>query len=113
MNHHPYVSLSTLSSELLRIARCTTGKENFLKSSKSLIARMRNQGATHSRLQKCFNSIDTFLKHNKQNMHKILSGVKFDSTIGSTLKHNFEHFTTHAISQNNLLREKIGELVGT
>ena len=65
------------------------------------------------RLQKCFNSIDTFLKHNKQNMHKILSGVEFDSTIGSTLKHNFEHFTTHAISQNNLLREKIGELVGT
>ena len=44
---------STLSSELLRIARCTTGKENFLKSSKSLITRMRNQGATYSRLQKC------------------------------------------------------------
>ena len=65
------------------------------------------------RLQKCFDSIDNFLKNDKQNMHKILSGVEFDSTIGSTLKHNFEHFTSHAISQNNLLREKIGELVGT
>ena len=41
---------STLSSELLRIARCTTDKDNFLQTAKALISRMKKQGAAVARL---------------------------------------------------------------
>ena len=44
---------STLSSELLRIARCTTDKDNFLVTAKTLISRMKKQGATMCRLISC------------------------------------------------------------
>ena len=43
---------STLSSELLRIARCTTDKDNFLQTAKALISRMKKQGAAVARLCK-------------------------------------------------------------
>ena len=44
---------STLSSELLRIARCTTDKDNFLVTAKTLISRMKKQGAAMCRLISC------------------------------------------------------------
>ena len=44
---------STLGSELLRIANCTTGKTDFISTSKNLLARMKKQGAKPCRLEKC------------------------------------------------------------
>ena len=43
---------STLSSELIRIARCTTDKDNFLQTAKALISRMKKQGVALARLSK-------------------------------------------------------------
>ena len=63
------------------------------------------------RLQSCLESIGDFLNNDMQNMHKILSGVDFDYTIGEILNHNFKHFTNHTKIQTNLLRSKIHEFV--
>ena len=57
------IFFSSYSSELLRIARCTTEKEDFLASCSSLIERMWNQGA-RSKLQRVSLSIrKVFCKH--------------------------------------------------
>ncbi len=63
------------------------------------------------RLQSCLESIGDFLNNDMQKMHKILSGVDFDYTIGEILNHNFKHFTNHSKIQTNLLRSKIHEFV--
>ena len=63
------------------------------------------------RLKSCLDSIEEFLTNDMQKMHKILSGVDFDSTIGKILNHNFEHFSNHSKIQTNLLRSKIYEFV--
>ena len=52
---------ATLGGELLRIARCTTECENFVKSSQSLIKRMRKQGAQIPHIKRTINK--TFLSH--------------------------------------------------
>ena len=67
----PYVSnnmpsnifYSSFCSELLRVARCTTGKDDFLKSCSSLMNRMFAQGAEYSRTRKSL--IKLYSKHPK------------------------------------------------
>ena len=57
------IFFSSYSSELLRIARCTTEKDDFLASCTSLIERMWDQGA-RSQLQRVRSSMHkVFCKH--------------------------------------------------
>ena len=52
---------ATLGGELLRIARCTTNCEDFLKSSEAPIQCMRKQGAEIPQTKRTINK--TFLNH--------------------------------------------------
>ena len=86
----PYISnnmpsrifYATFGGELLRIARCTTGCENFIESSKSLIQRMRKQGAEIPNLKRTINK--TFLK-NPNDFEPLCTVFHFKQTLNESL----------------------------
>ena len=73
---------ATLGGELLRIARCTTECENFVKSSQSLIKRMRKQGAQIPHIKRTINK--TFLSH-PDDFEPLCSVFYFKQALGDSL----------------------------
>ena len=73
---------ATFGGELLRIARCTTGCEDFIESSKSLIQRMRRQGAEIPNLKRTINK--TFL-NNPTDFEPLCTVFHFKQTLNKSL----------------------------
>ena len=66
---------SSISAEILRIARATSNTNKFLLSSKSLLFRMRNQGAKLDKIEKVL--LKTFGRHSQSFSHLAVNAREF------------------------------------